>query len=808
MKLLKPKRQFKNQARSADEKNHPAKNSRAKIPARRLWLFRIFAAVFIPLLVVGALEVGLRLFGYGYATSFFLRTKIDGNEFYVPNDRFGYRFFPPTIARTPMPLRMAVKKPAGTFRIFLFGESAAQGDPDPTFGAGRYLETLLRERYPGTDFEVICVAMTAINSHAILPIARECAKRNGDLWIVYMGNNEMIGPFGASTVFGSRVPSVGLVRASLAVKATRTGQLLGNLMQRAGSHSAAPKTWEGLNMFKDHQLRYDDPNRLRAYENFKKNLASIVRAARAAGVPVILSTVGSNLKDCAPFGSANAKSLDETHKVEWDRLVRDGIASETDGNYQQALNAFSQAAAMDSQHAELQFRMGGCDLALTNLARALHEFELARDYDTLAFRADTRINQYIKDEADSQAGHGVFFLDAAHELVEKSPGGIPGNELFYEHVHLNFAGNYLLGRAFAEQTAKLLPKNILARDKTEWAAPEVCDHRLAVSPWDRSRVWQANFSRVSAPPFTSQLNDVPRAKFYMAKLKELGSQINDASRDQSRAMYSEATARRPGDYCLHENFAQFLSQIGDLTNAVEEERQFGKLLPQTPIAPFKIGSLLVREGDISGAAASFSNALALHPNYVPALNELALISANQQKTAEAAARFFQITQLNPGFVEAYADWGFMEQTDGNLDQAAAHYHEAANLQPDGPMAYFYQAYILATQHQRNDSINQFQAAVWMNPQFWQARYLLGIELAAANRIEEAKAQFAEVVRIRPDFSKAHLNYGVALAKQGDLETALKEFQTTLKLNPANTNAQRNLEAVQANIQALKARGMK
>lgn len=726
----------------------------------------------------------------------------------MPNDRFGYRFFPPTLARTPMPLRMAAKKPAGTFRIFLFGESAAQGDPDPTFGAGRYLETLLRERYPGTDFEVICVAMTAINSHAILPIARECAKHDGDLWIVYMGNNEMIGPFGASTVFGSRVPAVTLVRANLALKATSIGQLLEKVMQHFGSHSAAPKTWEGLNMFKDHPLRYEDPNRLRAYQNFKANLASILGAAHSAGVPVILSTVGSNLKDCAPFGSANATTLDETHKAEWNRLVHDGIASQDVGNYPEALKNFSAAAAIDSQFAELQFRMGSCDLALTNSARAIHEFELARDYDTLAFRADTRINQIIKDAVDAQANRGVHFLDATHVLAENSPDGIPGSELFYEHVHLNFAGNYLLGRAFAEQTAKLLPKAILAHDKNEWATSEVCDRKLAVSPWDRSRVWQMNFSRVSEPPFTSQLNDVPRAKFYMAKLKELDLQMNDASRDQSRAMYTEATVQRPGDYCLRQNFAQFLSQIGDVTNAVKEEQQFGELLPQTPLAPFKIGSLLVSEGDISGAEAVFARALVVHPDYVPALNELALISANQQKTTEAAARFFHITQVNPGFADAYLGWGFMEQTEGNLDQAAAHYHEASNLQPNGPMAYFYQAYILATQRQRGDSINQFQAAVWMNPQFWQARYLLGIELASANKIDEAKAQFAEVVRIRPDFSKAHLNYGVALAKQGDLESALKEFQTTVKLNPANTNAQRNLEAVQANIQARKARNGK
>ena len=78
------------------------------------------------------------------------------------------------------------------------------GDPSQSFAPYRYLETLLREKYPDKKFEVINVAFTAINSHVILPIARECAAHEGDLWIIYMGNNEMVGPVGAATVFGSQ----------------------------------------------------------------------------------------------------------------------------------------------------------------------------------------------------------------------------------------------------------------------------------------------------------------------------------------------------------------------------------------------------------------------------------------------------------------------------------------------------------------------------------------------------------------------------------------------------------------------------
>ena len=328
----------------------------------------------------------------------------------MPNYRFGYRFFPPALTRTPVSLRMAVEKPAHTYRIFVFGESAALGDPDPSFGAWRYLQVLLRERFPGTDFEVVCVAMTAINSHVILPIARECARRDGDLWIVYMGNNEMVGPFGAGTVFGSRAPGINQIRAELAIKSTKVGQLLDSLRQQWGNHATTPKVWSGLNMFKDHQLRYDDPNRLRAYANFKNNLNDILRAGQNAGVPVILSSVGSNLKDCAPFGSLHSAGLTDNQTMEWNEIYQEGIALESSGDYPGALKKYEQAAAIDPQYAELHFRAGRCQLALTNSGQALSDFQLARDDDTLAFRADSRINQIIEDAAEAKVNHGVYFL--------------------------------------------------------------------------------------------------------------------------------------------------------------------------------------------------------------------------------------------------------------------------------------------------------------------------------------------------------------------------------------------------------------
>src|SRR6266496_1967754 len=195
-------------------------------------VFRWVAALVLPVFILFGVELVLRLVGFGYPADFFVRSEIGPPGLFRENPKFGWRFFPQSLARAPDPLRLLKTKPSGTCRIFVFGESAALGDPEPAYGFSRILRELLEERFPATKFEVVNVAMTAINSHVILRIARDCLPFQGDIWIIYMGNNEVIGPFGASSVFGSNVPPMSLIRASLAAKRTRLGQMLEALWQR------------------------------------------------------------------------------------------------------------------------------------------------------------------------------------------------------------------------------------------------------------------------------------------------------------------------------------------------------------------------------------------------------------------------------------------------------------------------------------------------------------------------------------------------------------------------------------------------
>ena len=722
------------------------------VSRRRLWLMRLFAMTFVPLLVLGSIELGLRLGGYGYDTGFFRRIQINGRDFYVPNEKFGCRFFPPALVRTTDPFRFAAEKATHSYRIFLFGESAANGEPDSTYGVGRYLEVLLRERYPGTDFQMVCVAMTGIDSSTILPIARDCARHQGDLWLIYMGNNEMVGPFGAETVYGPQAPGLGIIRTILAVRATRIGQVLDSLVQRLKINSAAPKNWGGMQMFLNCRIGHDDPARLRAYANFKGNLEDILRTAHRAGVPVILSTVAVNLKDCAPFASIHAAGLNTNQEAAWNKIYEEGVDLETAGSYREALASYQKAAGVDPQFADLQFRMGTCDLALTNHEQARRDFELARDNDALDFRADTRINAAIRETASRHAGRGVFLLDAASVLAQSSPHGIPGLEFFYEHVHLNFAGNYLLALNFAEQVKKLLPNSITARDKGNWAAAELCGCRLAVTVWDRQRVWQPILSRIKSPPFTGQFNHTASLKIYGAKLDEAASMMNTQTPEEARQMYEQALALAPDDYFLHGNFERFLEKGGYMAPAITEAKRCCELVPQLPGGYYYAGTLLVRQGRIREAEENFARAVAINSDYTQAHNELGLILAGQQKIDEAMASFAGARRADPSCVDTYLNLGFLEQHRGNMERAMARYEEAARLQPQGPADYFNRAVKLAASHRSAEAIECFRALLLQVPAFWQARFLLGAELADGGRNDEARAQFSEVLRYRPDYA--------------------------------------------------------
>lgn len=576
---------------------------------------RLMAMILVPGLLLVALEAALRTVGYGYPTSFFVPSTVDGTDYLIPNERFTHRFFPPAIARPVQPFRMRAVKPKGTYRIFVFGASAALGDPDPCYGASAQIKELLEAHYPTTEFEVVCVALTAINSHVVVPIARECARLDGDLWLVYLGNNEMVGPFGASTVFGKQAAPVGFVRANLLIKSTRLGQLFTSLLE---NHGAAPATWTGINMFKDNLLPHDDPTRTTVYTNFQKNLETLLDTAHTAGVPVLLSTVGSNLRDCSPFASLHPTDMPPESIQRWEAAFEQGRSLEKDGDVEQALACYRRAEAIDPTFAELQYRMGLCLLHAGQEDAARAALERARDLDALAVRADTRINAIIRSVAD-EAGDDVTAVDVAALTTQE---GIPGTDWFYDHVHFTPEGNYRLARLIADRIDPLLPLAATHARTDAWVDLPECLQARALTTWDRLRLYFEMYQRLSAPPFDAQSCNASNKAFIADAMDVLKATVSDVTKVEDRDLYETALTRRPHDPSLIVNFAQFLdgNQLDD--DALNYARRFRDLLPDSAWTHYYLGALLANNARYDEAQASLERALELRSDFAHAKQAL------------------------------------------------------------------------------------------------------------------------------------------------------------------------------------------
>ena len=204
-------------------------------------LYRLALAVAIPLGLFILLEGGLRLGGYGRRASFLVPDERPG--YFRTNPDFASLFLPGNFDLRPLNLRIAARKAPNTVRIVVLGESAAQGIPVPAFAFAPQLRAQLRARYPGRDFEVIDTGIVAINSHVVYQVAREMARFEPDLFLVYMGNNEVVGPYGPGCAYLSQMPPLWVIRASVFARSTRTGQLVGSIIARLAPKGRRPAEW-------------------------------------------------------------------------------------------------------------------------------------------------------------------------------------------------------------------------------------------------------------------------------------------------------------------------------------------------------------------------------------------------------------------------------------------------------------------------------------------------------------------------------------------------------------------------------------
>lgn len=364
--------------------------------------------ILIPILFFILLEVGLRLFNYGYnldqwvevtPTSLALNPEIGKRYFYTTQ----------TIPESIQDIFDKEKSP-NSFRVFVLGGSSAAGYPYMPLGSfSRYIRQRLEHTYPKTKIEVINISLTAVNSFTIRDFIPGVIEQKPDLVIIYVGHNEYYGALGVGSM-ESLGKSRSFINIVLYLNKYKITQLVRDFISWFSTQIASDtesKTGTLMaRMAMDQEIILNSEIYEVGIEQFDGNISECLEMLSKANVNVLMGTLVSNLRDQPPFISKSARGLPPANEV-----------------FSKAKNSLNNG--------------------LIEEADSL--FRYAKDLDLLRFRAPEKINKII---SSFVGRYNIPVVNLDSVFSKSDPVGIIGDNLMTDHLHPTLEGYLLMGKSF------------------------------------------------------------------------------------------------------------------------------------------------------------------------------------------------------------------------------------------------------------------------------------------------------------------------------------------------------------------------
>ena len=581
-------------------------------------------ALAVPALFFVLLEGGLRVGGYGVNTDLVLELDGETPTCYLNGD-VATRYFSPALRSIQPSIGFRTfekKKAPGALRVFVLGESTTAGFPFHVNGSfAGFLEDDLRATYTDRHIEVINVGMSAISSYVVLDFAKQLVHYEPDLFLVYTGHNEFYGALGAASTRAASSRPATLLEMKLAN--LRTYQLVCNTIFRVRSnpaeHPAAGRSLMAA-MIGERTIRMDSPIHTQAEQVFRANLTDLIEVAKAHHVPVIVSTVTSNLRDLPPFDSAHAPGLDAARA----RSI-DAALTTTDRD------AIGHAVALDTTYAASHYSLARALEGDSALSTARAEYVRARDHDVVHFRACSVFNDIIREVA---AAHHVPVLEMDAVFSAHAQGHVPGLDLFLEHLHPNLRGAMLMAAAFldAMQTHGVVPREQKPERSYEQALKDAC-----ITPLDLELARQRIVSMTTQWPFTRSFGNGPDFPKSPPAVSIMARHVLERRIDLAAA--HEAMGR------------EYLAEK-DLARALDEFIALAKIYPISPAGPINTADILLQLKRPAESIAWYRRGLELDPGATETHFHLAMAYEAAGRAGDAVEACKRVLALDPTHVAA------------------------------------------------------------------------------------------------------------------------------------------------------------
>jgi lysophospholipase L1-like esterase len=375
-------------------------------------------AILLPFVLLFAVELIMRACGYGYDTHLFVEDKT--GLFYQMNPDISKKYF--TIeenATTGNRELFPKQKQQGVIRIFVLGASSSIGFPYMHNGSfSRLLKYRLQFAYPATNFEIINLSLTGINTYTLYDFSKQLIHYEPDFILIYAGHNEYYGALGvASTSSIGRNPS--FIRAFMAAKNLRLVQWIARVTAALkGTDKRVTDYTLTLmeRMAQEQSIPYQSIAYKQGIEQFNLNIGDMLDLFHSNQLPVFIGTLVSNQRSLKPFISST-----------------------------------------NSLNANRSYEMGNIAYAEGDFIGAKTYYIQAKEYDELRFRAPDAINKIIRQQAERL--ENVHLVDVLKDFESHSPNNILDSTLLLEHVHPNLAGQIRIAETFYHeiQASGILP---------------------------------------------------------------------------------------------------------------------------------------------------------------------------------------------------------------------------------------------------------------------------------------------------------------------------------------------------------------
>lgn len=196
-----------------------------------------------------------------------------------------------------------------------------------------------------------------------------------------------------------------------------------------------------------------------------------------------------------------------------------------------------------------------------------------------------------------------------------------------------------------------------------------------------------------------------------------------------------------------------------------------------------IGLAQEKQGRSAQAEESFKAALAIDPEHLPPLVNLARLQSETGRPAAAITTASKAIAINPGYARAYLVRGLAQAALNRPEAALADFHKAADAEPDSAWPQWRIGYFLFNRGDNAGAKAAYQAALETDPDFHEARIGLASVALETGDTRELLLQYREMARTKPGDASAIADVAGALALDHQYAQAIETYREALRLKP-------------------------